>query len=152
MKLSTFLLCFGLLTGSAIGQSSPFASIGAPVLGLVPDSNRGLRPVMGIVGSAYIDAPVALGFDVVKAAIPASQDYVLATSSSSDWPVLIQTRGGNVTIRSMASFLSVSDCADLIITSPYDRRITGCSRQQAPPSDVPRISQFALSPTGSAAA
>src|ERR1051325_6004744 len=69
---------FTIGDGSGATESS-FAnpSVNLPVLGFVLDQSGGLRPVMGIAGSASVGSPLNLGFSVAQAAVPANHDYVL---------------------------------------------------------------------------
>jgi len=152
MKIIAFIVACGLWSVSAFAQSVPPASVAVPTLGFVPDSNSGLRPMKGIAGSAFVDAPVQFGFDIVRSAIPSSHEYILASTNATDWPVLIQMKSGQAAVRSLAPLLAESDCADLIVTSSFDRRMPGCSRQQPSSAGSPAITRFALSPTGAAAA
>src|SRR5438094_7629876 len=95
---------FTIVDGSAATESaSANPSISLPVLGFVLDQSGGLRPVMGIAGSASVGSPLNLGFSVAQAAMPASHDYILAMTSTSAWPVLLQVRGNSISVLAMGS-------------------------------------------------
>src|ERR1051326_1885361 len=88
---------------NAGGQGEGAASVAVPVLSFIMDSSQGIRPVVGIVGSASIGSPLNLGFGVMQAAIPAGPDYILATTNDGT-PRLLQVRGGTIMIRSTGFF------------------------------------------------
>jgi hypothetical protein len=75
------------------------SSIIPPVLSLVPDNERGLRPLIGVAGAASVGSTLDLGFDVQQVAIPSNHDYILATTSQSNWPILLTITGGRVAMR-----------------------------------------------------
>jgi hypothetical protein len=94
---------FTIVDGSSTAQNSNAnASVALPVLGFVLDQSGGLRPVVGLTGSASVGAPLNLGFSVVQAAMPPSHDYILAMTSNSAWPVLLQVSGNTITVRHLA--------------------------------------------------
>jgi hypothetical protein len=157
-----FLICTMALTacvaGFVYGQSSPQASVGLPVLSFVVDDAHQLRPVIGVVGSASVGAPLDLGLDVLGATMPSGQNYVLATTAGNSWPVLLQPRGGTMVARSMESFVSSqaglrrSNCSP-DEDRPLPRRGNGrCVSEPSVTDATGTIDRIALSPSGSAAA
>src|SRR2546428_9018037 len=98
----SFVLCLGFIASRSNAQqrSQPLftvvnesagtqtnsngnPSVTLPVLGFIVDQSGGLRPVIGIAGSASVGAPLGLGFPVVRAAMPANHDYILAMTGTS---------------------------------------------------------------------
>jgi DNA-binding beta-propeller fold protein YncE len=61
-----------------------------------------------------VGAALDLGFDVLQAAIPPDHDYILATTSENNRPVLLQVRGDSITPRSMNELSKI----DRIALSP----------------------------------
>src|SRR5262245_49142550 len=88
-------VCLGAAAHVASAQPSNNRSISVtlPVLGLITDSSNGLRPLIGVAGSASIGRTLELGFNVTQAAIPPGNDYVLAMTPDRGWPLLLQIRG-----------------------------------------------------------
>jgi DNA-binding beta-propeller fold protein YncE len=99
------------------------------VLTFIVDSANRIRPLIGIAGSASVGNPIDIGFDVVRSDVPPAHDYMIATTGAT-WPVFVQVRGSNVTVRTMDSMLQ------------RVHRANG----------LPPISRIALSPSGSSAA
>src|SRR5436853_7264737 len=80
---------FTIVNGFDITQSSnrANASVSLPVLGFVLDQAGGLRPLVGIAGSASVGAPLDHGVVIVRAAIPANPDYIIAVTADIKWPL-----------------------------------------------------------------
>ena len=128
------------------------ASVNLPVLGFVTDGAGGLRPLIGIAGSASVGAPLNLGFEIVGAAIPPDHDYILAMTRDGNWPRLLHVRGNTIAVQSNVSFFNNLEAQqdECIGLDSLERKHSGCTRRA--PASVPRIDRIALSPTGSAAA
>ncbi len=134
------------------GDAQPNATVNLPVLGFMTDGTGGLRPLIGITGSASVGAPLNLGFEVVEAAVPPDHDYILATTPDGGWPTLLQVRGNTITVRSKGSFfnnldLEQGECNGL---GYLERRLPRC--QWSASASGLKIDRIALSPTGSVAA
>src|SRR5437660_816168 len=147
---------FTIVNGFDITQSSnrANASVSLPVLGFVLDQVGGLRPLVGIAGSASVGAPLDLGVGIVRAAIPPNHDYILAVTADSNWPLLLQVRGNTITVGTGNIFFTnrnaqTSACYEA--DSVDDRGRFAC-RGRAGMDRSPRINRIALSATGSAAA
>jgi hypothetical protein len=147
---------FTIVNGSNGVQTSSNGnpSVTLPVLGFVLDQSGGLRPVIGIAGSASVGAPLGLGFPVVRAAMPANPDYVLAMTGDSGWPVLLQVRGNTITVRPLTSLLGntgakAGKCYQANLFN--DRARSGCDVDSAAVDAPSGIDSIAVSPTGSAA-
>src|SRR5439155_8769875 len=88
VKRSSLPVCLLVIfLGAAIsgaGQSSAPAPgvVAPPVLTFVLDSSGGLRPLIGIPGSASVGSAVHINVTISQAAVPPSHDYVLANTSS----------------------------------------------------------------------
>ena len=109
---------FTIVDGSAATESnSANPSISLPVLGFVLDQSGGLRPVMGIAGSASVGSPLNLGFSVAQAAMPATHDYILAMTGTSAWPVLLQVRGNTISVRRLETGQAAISPMRLIIAA-----------------------------------
>src|ERR1051326_8659060 len=93
------LIYVAFLSGIASGQTP--ARVGPPVLGLTPDSAGALRPVIGISRAATVGTPLEFGFTVLLSAVPPNQDYILATTPESQWPILVHTNDGTTSIRAL---------------------------------------------------
>src|SRR6185436_8052594 len=118
-----------------------------------------LRPLIGVAGSASVGAPLDLGLDIAGAAMPAGQNYVLARTTGSSWPVLLQLRGATIVSRPMESFigqqrgLHQANCSgedDRPLSMRVNRR--ECSSVSSVADDAGTIDRMVLSPSGSAAA
>jgi len=130
------------------------ASVSLPVLGFVLDQAGGLRPLIGVAGSASVGSPLALGVGIVRAAIPPNHDYILAITADSNWPLLLQVRGNTITVGTGNVFFSNRNTqtgACYEADSLEDRGRYRC-RGRAGMDLSPRIDRIALSATGSAAA
>lgn len=101
IALLVFIIITAATSNPRVEAQSAKESVTLPVLSFVTDSTHGLRPVIGIAGSASIGAVVDLGFEITRAEVPPSHDYILAMTKESNWPLLIQLRGGAATVRSM---------------------------------------------------
>ena len=137
----------------------PNAVVNLPVLGFTLDQSGALRPLIGIAGAASVGAPLELGFQVVSAAVPPNHDYILATTTPGNWPMLLQVRDNTITVRSSESFNAP--------VGPSSRRSSACrpvsirNHRQDDCVDDPdtsetasqsiTIDRIALSPTGSVA-
>ncbi|SRR5213594_4014488 len=127
------------------------ASVNLPVLGFLTDGTGGLHPLIGIVGSASVGAPLNLGFGVVEAAVPPDHDYILAATGDGGWPALLQVRGNTITVRSKGSFFNNLDQQDECDGLEYwQRRHLACNRRAS--ASAVKIDRIALSSTGSVAA
>src|SRR5438105_2052773 len=133
------------------------AAVNLPVLGFTLDQAGALRPLIGIAGAASVGAPLDLGFPVVSAAVPPDHDYILATTTTGSWPMLLQVRDNTITVRSSDSFNPpasrspgpTSDCPR------QSRRQYDCfddSEASDTSSQSITNDRIALSPTGSVAA
>jgi len=147
---------FTIVNGFDTAQSSSRgnASVSLPVLGFVLDQAGGLRPVVGIAGSASVGAPLALGFGIVRAAIPPNHDYILAITADSNWPLLLQVRGNTISVGTGNEFSNNRNAqrgACYNVDSLEDNGRFRC-RGRAGMDRSPRIDRIALSATGSAAA
>src|SRR2546426_2425915 len=147
---SVFTIVNGLDGNTSDSQRN--ATVNLPLLGFMTDGTGGLRPLIGIVGSASVGAPLNLGFGVVEAAIPPDHDYILAATGDGGWPALLQVRGNTITVRSKGSFfnnldLQQDECAGL---DYLQRRQLGCYRRAS--TSAVKIDRMALSSTGSVAA
>ena len=129
-------------------------SVTLPVLGFVLDQSSGLRPVIGITGSASVGAPLNLGFPVVQAAMPASHDYILAMTGNTPWPVLLQVRGNTIMVQQLGSFTGNAStragrCYQ--VDALDDRARNACDPNSSSSNTLPGIDSIAVSPTGSVA-
>lgn len=149
-------VCFAFVAGMGNAQQTA-RPVTQPVLTFLQDNSGGLRPLIGIAGSASVGAPLDLGFGILQAAIPPDHDYVLATSNQSNWPLWLQVRDDTVTVRSIDPFSNHPDsgqaeCEPDDADRPWGQRTSGCRRQTSQVDQAPRIDRIALSSTGSAAA
>ena len=128
------------------------ASVNLPVLGFVTDGAGGLRPLIGIAGSASVGAPLNLGFEIVGAAIPPDHDYILAMTRDGNWPRLLHVRGNTIAVQSNVSFFNNLEAQqdECIGLDSLERKQSRCTRRAS--ASVLKIDRIALSPTGSAAA
>lgn len=70
-----------IISGAAFCQDSPPSA--GPMLGLVFDrAAKGVRPIWGIPGSAFYGPPLALGFDVARAAVAQNNALAVSTDGS----------------------------------------------------------------------
>jgi len=125
------------------------ASVNLPVLGFMTDGAGGLRPLIGIAGSASVGAPLNLGFEIVGAAMPPDHDYILAMTRDGNWPTLLQVRGNTIIVQPFFNNFAVQQ-KECIGLDSLERKQSRCMRWA--PTSVPKIDRIALSPTGSAAA
>src|SRR5215813_4640269 len=95
--------------GRIQAQDAAKASVTLPVLSYFFDGSTGLRPLIGISGSAAVGNALDLGFPISGAVVPAGHDYILTTSTDKSWPQLLQLRGGAITVQPMASSQPESD-------------------------------------------
>jgi len=140
------------------------AVVNLPVLGFTLDQSGALRPLIGVAGAASVGAPLDLGFQVVSAAVPPNHDYILATTTPGNWPMLLQVRDNTITVRSSESFNAPASPS----SSQFASQSASCrpgsirNRRQYDCVDSPdasetsnqsiTIDRIALSPTGSVAA
>jgi hypothetical protein len=149
------ILAFILAAFESWGQTLPPGTVTQPTLGYVVDSAHHLRPMIGVVGAASIGNALDVGMDVISATVPPAHDYVLATTSSGGWPIMLQVRGGAFTIQpgafAMDSGAAACDGSNDDPSAARSRPRPVCSRLGSVDMGA-AIDQIALSPTGSAAA
>src|SRR3954465_3534697 len=83
----------------AQGSAIPAGSVSQPTLGFVMDDAHHLRPMIGVAGAASIGSALDAGMDGLQAAVPPAHDYILATGSPGSWPMMLQVRGGAITMQ-----------------------------------------------------
>jgi hypothetical protein len=83
------------------GNTSMAQKVTAPVMTYVPDKAGALHPILGIAGAASVGDELNLGFQIREVFIPPANDYLLARTDGSSWPVLIQFRDGKTTSQSI---------------------------------------------------
>ena len=139
------------------------AVVNLPVLGFTLDQSGALRPLIGIAGAASVGAPLELGFQVVSAAVPPNHDYILATTTPGNWPMLLQVRDNTITVRSSESFNAAASrsSSQSASQSTACRPVSIRNHRQDDCVDDPdtsetasqsiTIDRIALSPTGSVA-
>lgn len=104
------------------------SALSGPSLGFVYDSDaKAIRPILGIPGAASLGQPLDLGITVVKAAISAQEDYLLAFSSDA---ALLLVRSDNGAI-STDTNMSIAGVPDLIAISPAGQSAVLYYRQKA---------------------
>src|SRR5215475_8152950 len=113
MIKTVFQICLSLAVIFAAHEgwaqtTTPPGSVSQPTLGFIVDRAHHLRPMIGVVGAASIGDSLDVGTDVLGATVPPAHDYILATTSSGSWPIMVQVRGGAVTIQPNA-FAADSD-------------------------------------------
>jgi len=142
---------FSIVDGSAGTESSSAnPSVNLPVLGFVLVQSGGLRPAMGIAGSASVGSPLNLGFSVMQAAMPPSHDYILAMTGNSAWPVLLQVRGNTIAVRAMFSSTTRNTTSCYQPDSIDNRTRYSCDANSS--FDAPAgMDSLAVSSTGSVA-
>src|SRR5437867_9357911 len=147
-----FALCFVVPASRIHAQQAATASVNLPILSFLTDGAGNLRPVIGIVGSASVGAPLNLGFEVVGAVIPPDHDYILAMTRNGNWPRLLHVRGNTIAVQSNVSFLNNLEAQqdECIGLDSLERKQSRCMRWAS--ASVLKIDRIALSPTGSAAA
>jgi hypothetical protein len=149
------ILAFILAAFESWGQTLPPGTVTQPTLGYVVDSAHHLRPMIGVVGAASIGNALDVGMDVISATVPPAHDYVLATTGSGGWPIMLQVRGGAFTIQPGAFAMdpgqAACDGSNDDPSATRSRPRPACS-QPASVGMGAAIDQIALSPTGSAAA
>jgi hypothetical protein len=135
------------------------AVVNLPVLGFTLDQSGALRPLVGIAGAASVGAPLDLGFQIVSAAVPPNHDYILATTTPGNWPMLLQVRDNTITVRSSELFTppanqSASQSNACRPSSMRNRRQYDCiddpDTSETSSASI-TIDRIALSPTGSVA-
>ena len=147
----------GALVANAQPSNNRSISVTLPILGLVTDSSNGLRPLVGVPGSASIGRALELGFNVTQAAIPPGNDYVLAMTPDRGWPLLLHIRGNVITVQALEA-PAVSGRRQNGCDEPLDlprnqrRRNPECAEVASTAVDASNIDRIALSPTGSSAA
>ena len=151
------VLCFACAAVFVNAQSSQIASVGPPMLTFVVDGALGLRPVIGVPGAASIASALNLGFDVVRASVPPGNDYILAMTGESNWPRLLQIRGGTITVQPTDVFNNSRRPQSTCVWPtdrpfPQRRQPSECVVEPADANAGTRIDRIALSPKGSAAA
>lgn len=149
------------LVGSAAplraqGSAIPAGSVSQPTLGFVVDGAHHLRPMIGVAGAASIGSALDVGMDVSQAAVPPAHDYILATGSPGSWPMMLQVRGGAITMQPNA-FVIGQDQTGCDGSNDDDQ--AGPRRSSRPVCSPTAtvdpgaaIDQVALSPSGSGAA
>ena len=104
------------------------STVSGPSLGFVFDSDaKGIRPILGIPGAATLGKPLDLGTGILKAAVSAQQDYVLAFPTSVSL-LLIRSDHG---IISTDANVEISAVPDLIAISPTGSAAALFYRQSA---------------------
>jgi hypothetical protein len=104
------------------------STLSGPSLGFVFDSDaKGIRPILGIPGAATLGKPLDLGTAIVKAAVSAQQDYVLAFATSAAL-LLIRIDHGSITIDAN---VDISAVPDVIALSPGGSAAALFYRQEA---------------------
>ena len=84
LRFLTAAVCMVLL-GSVVPAAQFSATLSGPVLGYVFDGNaRNLRPLGGILGSATVGEPVALGFDVSQVLTLDASHVIASTDARSE--------------------------------------------------------------------
>ena len=109
--LKTIVSIF-LVYAAAAGPQVP--SVDLPILGFVVDHTHALRPLVGIAGSASTGAPLNLDFEITRAEIAPGQEYILAMTPGSNWPLLLQMRGNTISVQSIGEGMTI----DRIALSP----------------------------------
>jgi hypothetical protein len=148
-------LALTLAASRAHAQQAPTPSVSLPLLGFVVDQGGALRPLVGVAGSASVSAPINVGFGISQAVMPPNRDYLLATTPGADWPMLLQMRGGTITILSKDAFFNnVSDQTDGCFPSSVedDGPRTRCPRGITAANEISNVNRIALSSTGASAA
>src|SRR5688572_22795285 len=154
--LSRFFLIVCLAAGARVANAQPSnnrsISVTLPILGLVTDSSNGLRPLVGVPGSASIGRALELGFNVTQAAIPPGNDYVLAMTPDRGWPLLLHIRGNVITVQALeapaVSGRRQNGCDDEPLDLPRNqrRRNPECAVVGPTSVDASNIDRIALSP------
>ena len=134
VSVISLILCLVCIAGLGTAHPSQRAkvlpgSVTQPVLTFIVDDTNRIRPLIGIAGAASVGNPIDIGFSVVRSEVPPAHDYLIATTDAA-WPVFVQMRGSNITLRTMDSMLQRTSFV----------------------SDLPPISRIVLSPSGSSAA
>ena len=132
------------------GNSGANASVTLPVLGFALDQSGALRPLIGITGAASIGAPIDLQLPIVQATMPANHDYILATTSDSRWPVLLQIRGNTIAVLPAMSFAAGAGSKAVRCSQRTSGR-TRCDTNSSAMGTLSGIDSIAVSPTGSVA-
>lgn len=151
----SILVTLSLVLVAGMGNAQQSSnSVSAPVLTFVLDNEWALRPLNGVAGSASVGARLDLGFAVVEAAIPPDHDYILTTTSESNWPTLVKVRGDTVTIQSLDAFFNQRNTAQAQCYAADSDSTWGekCPEEPGPIDEFSKIDRIALSPGGSAAA
>ena len=139
----------------AQGSAIPAGSVSQPTLGFVVDGTHHLRPMIGVAGAASIGSALDVGMDVIQAAVPPAHDYILATGSAGSWPMMLQLRGGAITMQPNA-FAMRQDQTGCDGSNDDQAGPRRSSRPVCSPTATvdpgAAIDQIALSPSGSGAA
>ena len=98
----------------SVASAQATARVAPPVLALTTDSAGALRPLIGIARAATVGTPLDFGFSLLQSAIPPDQDYILATTAESQWPIWLQLRDGTPSIRAFEGLANI----DRIAISP----------------------------------
>src|SRR5215467_1624126 len=83
----------------SVASAQATARVAPPVLALTTDSAGALRPLIGIARAATVVTPLDFGFSVLQSAIPPDQDYILATTAETPWPILLELHDGKPVVR-----------------------------------------------------
>src|SRR5215467_11869557 len=105
----TSLICVAFCASVASAQVP--ARVAPPVLALTTDSAGALRPLIGIARSATVGSPLDFGFSMLQSAIPPDQDYILATTAETPWPIRIELRDGTPLVRAFEGVSNINRIA-----------------------------------------
>ena len=149
-----FTVVNGSYANASASNGNP--SVTLPVLGFALDQSGGLRPLIGITGSASVGAPIGLPLPIVKATMSGNHDYILAMTGGGTWPVLLQVRGNTINVSSMTPASGNVAKAKTVRchqrNSFDDRALSSCDTDSTAVGVPSAIDSIAVSPTGSAAA
>jgi hypothetical protein len=156
------VLCFGLtacLIASAAmvvhaQTTQPTGSVALPVMSYLLDNAGGLRPLIGIPGSASIGAALPLNLQVSQAAVPPGHDYILINGDGG--VILLNGLTSSPTLQTINGFSNVSNrlaaCDALDGVLPVNRKVPTCADRPLANSVVHPVGKIVLSASGSAAA
>jgi hypothetical protein len=105
----TSLICLAFCASVAAAQVP--ARVAPPVLTFTTDSAGALRPLIGIARSATVGSPLDFGFSVLQSAIPPDQDYILATTAETPWPIRLELRDRTPVVRAFEGVSNINRIA-----------------------------------------